>query len=194
MAIFEPMNNHLARIESFVLNLEASVQQAMEKASITRSFKKGEYLLREGEICRHSFQITKGIVRKYYLNEGKEFTTDLFFAEDLALSLTSYVCQQPSHEFIQAVEDTKAICTSFEVFQNLKKEHTVLVQLDLLLTEYHALWLEQRLWEFYSLNATQRYEKLLKEQPHFVQQLPLTYLASYLGISLETLSRIRAKK
>jgi CRP-like cAMP-binding protein len=187
------MNEHLARIELFLQTLNPSIQHTLEKASSTRLFKKGEYLLREGEICRYSFQITKGIVRKYYLNEGKEITTDLFFAEDLALSLKSYVYQQPGHEFIQAVDTTEVVITSFEAFQQLKKQYAELVQLDLLLTEYHALWLEQRLWEFHSLNATQRYEKLLKEQPHFIQQIPLTYLASYLGISLETLSRIRSK-
>jgi len=188
------MNEHLARIESFVQTLSPSIQHELEVASVTRLYKKGEYLLREGEICRSGFQIIKGIVRKYYLTEGKEIITDLVFAGDLALSLKSYVYQQPSHEFIQAIDDTEVTLTSFETFQKLKKKHVELIELDLLLTEYHALWLEQRLWEFHSLDATQRYEKLLKEQPHFVQQIPLTYLASFLGVSLETLSRIRGKK
>jgi CRP-like cAMP-binding protein len=188
------MNEHLARIESFVQTLSPSIQHELEGASVTRLYKKGEYLLREGEICRSGFQIIKGIVRKYYLTEGKEIITDLVFAGDLALSLKSYVYQQPSHEFIQAIDDTEVTLTSFEAFQKLKKKHVELIELDLLLTEYHALWLEQRLWEFHSLDATQRYEKLLKEQPYFVQQIPLTYLASFLGVSLETLSRIRGKK
>jgi hypothetical protein len=62
-----------------------------------------------------------------------------------------------------------------------------------MLTEYYAMWLEERLFRFHSLDATARYQLLLKEQPHFVQHIPLTYLASYLGVSLETLSRIRAE-
>jgi hypothetical protein len=61
------------------------------------------------------------------------------------------------------------------------------------MTEYYALWLEHRLFQFHTMDATERYALLLKDQPHFVQQIPLTYLASYLGVSLETLSRIRAK-
>lgn len=187
------MKEHLARIEFFIQNLNPSVQDMLVRASFTKSIKKGEHLIQAGEVCRYSYQITKGIVRKYYLNEGKEITTDFFFADDLALSLKSYVYQQPSHEFIQAVEDAEVIVTSFEAFQKLKVQYAELVELDLLLTEYHALWLEQRLFEFHSMDATTRYNKLLKEQAHFVQHIPLTYLASYLGISLETLSRIRAK-
>jgi hypothetical protein len=62
-----------------------------------------------------------------------------------------------------------------------------------MMTEYYALWLEERLFQFHTLDATERYKLLLEKQPHFVQQIPLTYLASYLGVSLETLSRIRAK-
>jgi hypothetical protein len=83
--------------------------------------------------------------------------------------------------------------TNYQAFQKIKKQHTSLLELDLMLTEYYAMWLEERLFQFHSLDATQRYQLLLSEQPHFIQQIPLTYLASYLGISLETLSRIRAK-
>lgn len=188
------MNEYLTRLQNFIATLTPSVREALETATSVRSFKKGEHLLREGEVCRHSFQVVKGVARKYYLHDGKELTTDFFFADDVALSMKSYVSQQPSDESIQAVDDTEVMLTSFEAFQRLKVQHPELLQLDLLLTEFYGIWLEQRLREFHTLSATQRYEKLLRDQPGWVQQIPLTYLASYLGISLETLSRIRGKR
>ncbi len=68
------------------------------------------------------------------------------------------------------------------------------MELDLLITELYTAWLEERLLEFQTLNATQRYEKMRQQTPHLIQQVQLTHLASYLGISLETLSRIRSKR
>jgi CRP-like cAMP-binding protein len=188
------MTGPTKRLEAFVNALPLVVQQVLQDAVVVKQYAKGDFLLRGGEVCRASFQLTKGVARKYYLHEGKEVTTDFFFADDLAVSLQSYALQQPSEEFIQAVADTTVTSLSFEAFQGLKSKYPVLLQLDLLLTETYGLWLEQRLREFHTLSATQRYEKLLQEQPHWVQHIPLTYLASYLGISLETLSRIRARR
>jgi hypothetical protein len=56
------------------------------------------------------------------------------------------------------------------------------------------MWLEDRLFQFHTMDATKRYQILLENHPHIIQNIPLTFIASYLGISLETLSRIRAKK
>jgi hypothetical protein len=133
------------------------------------------------------------LARKFYLSEVKEINTELFFENDLAVSLQSYTLQQPNHEFIQAIENSTVSVTNYKTFQEIEKQYTGLLELDLILTEYYVMWLEERLFLFHSLDATQRYQLLLKEQPHFIQQIPLTYLASYLGISQETLSRIRAK-
>lgn len=187
------MKKHLAKIENHLHSLDAAAQAALAECSEVKQFKKGEHLLQAGEICRGSYWIQQGVARKYYLREGKEITTELFFETDLAVSLQSYTLQQSSDEYIQAIEDVTVSITYFSRFQKAKELHASLLQLDLMLTEYYAMWLEQRLWQFHSLDATQRYALLLAEQPHFVRQIPLTYLASYLGVSLETLSRIRAK-
>ena len=79
-------------------------------------------------------------------------------------------------------------------FQILKANNQVFLELDFLMTEYYALILEEKLFELSTQNATQRYEVLIKKSPHVVQQVQLTHIASYLNVSLETLSRIRAKK
>ncbi len=189
------MNSYLTKINTFIENLDAQTQLALDKITVRKRFAKGEFLLRQDEICRQSFFIESGIVRKFYVTEaGKEITTEFCFADDLAVSFQSYTLQMPSLEFIQAIENTQVIVTDYKPFQTLKTNFPKLIELDLMMTEYYAMWLEERLQRFHTLDATRRYQKLAAEQPHFIRHIQLTHIASYLGISLETLSRIRAKK
>ncbi len=187
------MHNHLRKIDEFVTQLAPDTLIALENISAIQQFKKGEYLLRQDQICRSSFYITDGIARKFYLTDGKEVTSELLFPDDIAVSFHSYCLQQPSREYIQALTDIAVSTTDYHAFEQLKVQHPQLVQLDLMLTEYYTLWLEERLYHFHTLNATQRYQLLVKEHPAILQHIQLTHIASFLGISLETLSRIRAK-
>ena len=187
------MKEYLQKIESHINSLDKKVKDALADATQLRHFKKGEYLLSVGEVCKGGYLIQKGVARKFYLNEGKEITMELFFENDLAISLQSYTMQMSSCECIQAIEPVTASFTHYHRFQQLKQEHKSLWELDLMITEYYAMWLEERMFQFHTMDASERYQWLLKEQPHVIQQIPLTYIASYLGVSLETLSRIRAK-
>ncbi|GAA4169858.1 Crp/Fnr family transcriptional regulator [Sphingobacterium ginsenosidimutans] len=187
------MNEHLLKINSIIEQLDGDTLSALEAVSKIKTYKKGDFLLYQGEVCRYSFWIESGIARKFYLNENKELTTELLFENDLAVAFSSYVTQQPSQEFIQAVTDVRVSSIDNSSFQRIKGQFSALMELDLLMTEYYTMWLEKRLFDFHTLDASTRYSQLLRDQPNIVQQVPLTYIASYLGISLETLSRIRAK-
>ncbi|MBB4119005.1 CRP-like cAMP-binding protein [Mesonia hippocampi] len=187
------MKSQLQKINEFINNLGREEYSILEKISTTKTYKKGEVLLHQNETCRFTYSVEKGILRKFYLNDGKEITTEFLFEDDIAVSFDSYVLQKPSREFIQAITDSTVSQLDYHSFQEAKSLHSELVKLDLLITEYYAMWLENRLLEFHTLNATQRYLHLLSNQPEIIQQIPLSYIASYLGISLETLSRIRAK-
>lgn len=187
------MNTHLSRIQELFSTLDEPTRTALHAVSTPKVFRKGEFLLLAGDVCRRSFWIESGMVRKFYVSQDKEMTTEIYFVNDLALSFASYVQQLPSRECIQALADTHVSALDYSQFQALKIRFPQLVQLDLLLTEYYTLWLEERLFEFHTLNATQRYMQLLAKDPHVLQSIPLTYIASYLGVSLETLSRIRAR-
>lgn len=184
---------YLNKINAFIATLDTTTLTALQNSSQTKIFKKGSFLLSMDETCKKSYVLESGVARKYYLNDGKEITTELFFKDDIAISLHSYVQQQPSREFIQAITDVRVSVTDYKAFQMLKVQYPALMELDLLLTEYHAIWLEERLFQFHTLNATARYHLLLQKHAQIIQFVPLTYIASYLGISLETLSRIRAK-
>lgn len=187
------MTSHLDKINAFIDSLDPTTLTALQNITVTKTFKKGHFLLSMDEICKKSYVLESGIARKYDLHDGKEITTELFFKDDIAISLHSYVQQTPSREFIQAITDVSVTVTDYKAFQMVKTQYPRLMELDLLMTEYYAIWLEDRLFQFHTLDATARYLQLLQKQPHIVQYVPLTYIASYLGISLETLSRIRAK-
>lgn len=187
------MSAYLGKITDFIERLDMETADVLENCSVAKVFKKGDFLLRQGDVCKKSYLVESGIVRKYYLHDGKEITTELIFAGDIAVAFDSYCLQAPGREFIQAVTDIKVAVTDYAVFQKAKQQYPKLTALDLLMTEYYAMWLEDRLFQFQTMDATQRYQLLIQKDPHVIQNVPLTYIASYLGISLETLSRVRAK-
>jgi CRP-like cAMP-binding protein len=187
------MHSYLQKIKDFITNLDVDSSKAFHNMSQVQHFAKGDFLLKQDDVCRKSYWIIRGIARKYYLHDGKDITTELYFEDDLAVSFESYTLQKPSREYIQALTDISVAVTDYTLFQKMKQQFPKLTELDLTLTEYYAIWLEERLFEFHTLSASERYLNLLEKQPKIVQFVPLTYIASYLGISLETLSRIRAK-
>ncbi len=187
------MLSHLENIDNFINQLDSKTLKMLESISVTKTYKKGDYLLQQDQICKNSYFIEKGIARKFYLNDGKEITTELYFDDDMAVSFDSYCLQKPSREYIQAITDIRVSQTDYAAFQNAKKDFPKLIELDLMMNEYNVMWLEERLFEFHTMDATSRYLKIINEHSHIIQNIPLTYIASYLSISLETLSRIRAK-
>lgn len=187
------MTSYIDKINDYIRALDNDTLAVLQSISSERTYKKGELLLRQNEICGKSYLLLSGIARKYYLNDGKEITTELYFKNDLAVSFASYTLQQPSSEFIEALTDVSVSITHYGAFQEAKKKYPKLITLDLMLAEYYAMWVEKRLFQFHSMTATERYIDILDRSPHIIQNIPLTIIASYLGISLETLSRIRAK-
>jgi len=187
------MTSYIDKINNYIKLLDNDTLAALQRISSEKSCKKGDLLLRQNEICGKSYLLISGIARKYYLNEGKEITTELYFENDLAVSFDSYTLQQPSREFIEALSDVTVSITHYQAFQEAKAKYPKLLTLDLMLAEYYGMWVENRLFQFHTLTATERYLEILNKSPHIVQAIPLTIIASYLGISLETLSRIRSK-
>lgn len=185
--------SYTARLEASMRSLSPAALQALEGVSAERIYAKGAYLLHVGEINQGSFTVLEGLARKFYLQNGKEFTTEIYFPGDLALSFQSYVMRTPAMECIQALTDLRVNCIQYDRFQALKMPFPELVSFDLVFTETYAIWLEERLRQFRSMNAPERYTLMLSEHPDYVRHIPLTHLASFLGVTLETLSRIRAR-
>jgi CRP-like cAMP-binding protein len=186
------MQTHIDKINKLIENFDDATLQAINEISYSKTFSKGSYLLKAESVCNKSYWVESGILRKYYVYNDKEITTEFYFKDDLAISFDSYTQQKPSREYIQALTEVTVNITEYSSFQIQKVKHRQLLELDFLMTEYYALWLEEKVFELHTQNATQRYQTLLTKSPHVIQQVQLTQIASYLNISLETLSRIRS--
>jgi CRP-like cAMP-binding protein len=187
------MLNYINKISQHIEKFDKDTLTALEKISKSKTFLKGDYLLKADSICTKSYWVESGIIRKFYIHQDRDVTTEFYFKDDIAMSFDSYALQKPSREYIQALTKTVVNVTDYTDFNNLKIKNQQLQEFDFLMTEYYALRLEEKVFELHTQNATQRYETLLKKTPHIIQQVQLTQIASYLNVSLETLSRIRAK-
>lgn len=187
------MTEHIEKIQALVSRFSKETIDALDKITTVRQVRKGEILLQQNEICRKSFLIIKGVARKFFFSDKKEITTEFFFQDDIALSFKSYLYQKPSKEVIECLTDVTIETVDYTAFETAKKDFPQLMEYDILLTELYTIWLEDRLFDFHTMSARERYESLLKKSPEYFHHLKLTHIASYLGVSLETLSRIRAR-
>lgn len=158
-----------------------------------KRFKKGDMLLQQGQVCRYAYTILSGAVRGFYLRDGREITTSFNFTEDVVMSLESATRQTPSPETFEALEDTLVEEIAVEKLVVLRERFPVLEKIWTLSAEAYAVWLEERLASLQFATAKERYDQLLARYPEIIRKAQLSHIASYLGITLETLSRIRAK-
>lgn len=187
------MERYFKKIEEHLASLDPETLSRLNDISSERIYPKGSFLLEAGNICRHSFFMLEGTARKYSLHDGKEITTEFYFKDDIAVSFRSYGLQVPSEEFIEAVEDCKVSITDYYQYEALKKKSLQIATLDLIIMEYYALWLEEKLYQQRTMDATERYVSLLNKNTEIIQQMKVGHIASYLGVSFETLSRIRKR-
>jgi CRP-like cAMP-binding protein len=154
---------------------------------------KNDYLLNEGSICRHLYFVQQGALRGYYNLDGKEVTHWFGFEKDFVTSFHSFITLEPAVENIQLLEGSVLWSISKETLSNLYNEYHEIDRLVRIATEKYYIRLEERFVNSHFKTATERYEHLLEQQPHLLERVPLGHIASYLGISQETLSRIRSK-
>ncbi|MBX3240076.1 MAG: Crp/Fnr family transcriptional regulator [Chitinophagaceae bacterium] len=187
------MNLYIKRIKDLHSKLDPAILTELEEAFVDKKFAKGSYLLRPEQICTAHLLIKEGIARKFYIHQDREITIEIYFPDDVAISLDSYIMQNPGDVFIEALTELEVTVIDYSRFYKMKNKYPEVMMLDKMFIEYYAVWFEQRLRAFQTLDASQRYLKLLEKEPQIVQFLPVTIVASYLNISLETLSRIRSK-
>ncbi|WP_276133268.1 Crp/Fnr family transcriptional regulator [Polluticoccus soli] len=164
----------------------------MQSILAPRQLRKKEHFLRQDEVCKYLGFITEGYVRLYYLVDGVEVTKDFNFENWFCGSLASFSLQQPSRFNIVAMEPVTLLQTSRDNFYRTIDKHPALQKLARLHLERMFIYNEQRETTFLLDTPEQRYRDLLSRQPGILQRIPLKYIASYLGIAPETLSRIRA--
>jgi CRP-like cAMP-binding protein len=159
-------------------------------------YPKNYFLLKSGKPCQHLWFMTKGAVRYFYTNDqGKEMNTWFSLDTQIITDTTSFVKQEPAQESIQLIEDSEMYSIEYAALQALLQKHHSFALWQIKLVELHYVsQIEDRLSDLQFLDAKQRYQKLLNQYPDITNRVSLGNIASYLNITQETLSRVRAGK
>ena len=178
----------LARRYSTMTHDELDV---LESILVPMKFQKGEIILKEGDICDCIYWVTKGLVRQFYYKNGKELTEYMTTENNIVMSIESLFKEEPTRQQIQALEPTILFALPKNTLEreavrnvNIQMLYRKILEESLIISQIHADMLRFE-------SAQERYAKLVKRSPQLVLRAPLVYIASYLQMTPETLSRVR---
>ncbi len=180
----------LARRYSTMTHDELDILESILEAM---RFEKNEIILSEGEVCENIYWIVKGLVRQFYYKNGKELTEYMATENTICMCIESLFREQPSKLQIMAIEPTILYCLPKAKLEavamksvNIQILYRKILEESLILSQIHADMLRFE-------SALDRYQKLVKRSPQLVLRAPLVYVASYLQMTPETLSRVRTQ-
>jgi len=188
--MFSEIDQHISRCAAVSAD-ELSIFNSRLKPLFV---KKKTLLLRQGEVCRFEAYIVKGCVKKYYIDENGDQVILQFAVEDWWISdIGSFSEQRPSNLFIEAFEDTELLTIDFDSKQKLFTEIPNLERVFRIMVQRAYSVLESRFYATVSHSAESRYLEFLSKYPTIPQRVPQQQIASYLGITPESLSRIKKR-
>lgn len=169
----------------------ASVEALLPCFSL-KNFSKKEFLVKQGQLSDELNFVYSGSVREFFEDTDANETNTWFGLENsVAISTYSFFSQKPSLTNIQALEDVQAVVLKHSDLHKLFDQFHDIERLGRLIVEQYLVQIEEMKIMLQTLSARERYEYMIKYKPEFIQRIPLKYLASFLGIQLETLSRVR---
>ncbi|KHJ37484.1 anaerobic regulatory protein [Pedobacter glucosidilyticus] len=158
----------------------------------SKSIKKGDFVLRQGEICSSSFFVSKGLLRSYTIDEqGKEHIIQFAPEDWMIVDRSSFFFNEPSELFIDAVEDTELVMLNEDFITLASNISTVYRAFNHKALHSHIRHLQKRVNLLLGATAEQRYLDFIKLYPELTLRLPQWMIASYLGLTPESLSRVR---
>lgn len=168
--------------------------KAMLSAILVRhELPRGRTLIKPNTTCDQVYFIEQGLARTYYIKEGKDVTDWLAAEGDFVVSVISFLTHQPDRRAVELLETSILWSLSYHGLEQLYQQSHEIERLGRLLVSTGLILVQQRFDDLHFSNAAQRYKHLLARNPSIINRVPLSYVASYLGISQETLSRIRAR-
>ncbi len=155
------------------------------------NLKKGEVFIAEGDVANRIAFTNKGYLRVYINHDGEEITRDITPLHSFATALPSFINQKPSCEIISAITDCELFILSKQHLEHLYDNYPKWERLGRRIIEDMFVDAQLRLNQFITQTAEVRYRHFLKRYPDMIHEVPLTYIADYLGIKLQSLSRLR---
>ncbi|WP_343700662.1 Crp/Fnr family transcriptional regulator [Chitinophaga sp.] len=173
--------------------LSAELQETIRRHSNVVSFKKKAIILEHGKVCRNCYFALKGLVRAYYIKDnGKEVTSWFMKESDIVISVRSFFMQTNSREVLEALEETWCVSLRVDLLEEIYHAFPEFNFVGRKLTQHYYIQMEDRAFSLRMDDAKQRYDRLMAQHPDIITRVPVNYIASYLGISAGTLSRIRS--
>jgi CRP/FNR family transcriptional regulator, anaerobic regulatory protein len=164
---------------------------SLDKIAEPKTISKGEYLIREGQIERNLYYVETGAVRVFLLSEFEELTIRFGYEGSFLNSLSSFLKGTPSEFYIEAIRKSSIKVISKEKLMDLVHENTEsLKQYNSLLETLVCQQIEREI-DLLTVSPSERLKRVLDRSPNLFQEIPLKYIASYLRMTPETLSRIR---
>ncbi|MFT3936697.1 MAG: Crp/Fnr family transcriptional regulator [Chitinophagaceae bacterium] len=183
----------LVQVLNYLHPISPEIAEYLSKHTSSILVRKKKLLLKPGMMCNHLYFIKKGALRGFAKEDNKEITTWITAENEMVTSIARLSKYQPSREYIQAIENSELLCMHLDDLENLYNAFPAfnIVGRKLLQTYYgHA---EERAFVARVTKAEDKYRYFIENQQHLVNRIPLTYIASYLGITLETLSKVRSR-
>ena len=188
--IVTPLEKAITAISPLSTQSKAAFLQAWKHWSVGKDY----FLLREHTVSDYIYFIEKGIARIYYYKNGKEITEWIAMDEQFFLSITSFFQRTPTHLIIQTIEKSEVYGIHHNDFMALAEQYHDVERLLRKMVTASLILSQVRMDSIQFETAHQRYDRLLKNTPEIIQRVPLSYISSFLGVTLETLSRIRSAR
>ncbi len=156
-----------------------------------KNYKKNDFFVEEGRVSRHLGFVESGMFQYYIMKDGEERTTYISIANTFVSSVLSFISEAPARESVRALTEGQVCLISRTALKNLSNELPAFKDFYIGLLEWAICGIDSDRHDLIVLTAEQRYEKMLRDEPHLLQHIPLQYLASMLGVTPRHLSRIR---
>ncbi|MBS0031592.1 Crp/Fnr family transcriptional regulator [Chitinophaga sp. 22321] len=189
---YDPALNVFFNVVGSFMSLSPESKNVFAGIMTKRELPKGTQLLTAGQVCRHIFYIEKGLARTYYIKDGKDVTDWISVEQTFSVSIVSFITGKPDIRNIELLEAATIWEIGADDIQHLYDHHHEIERLGRLLVSQGLVQMQQRFDDLHFSTARERYLNLITMHPTIIQRAPLGMVASYLGITQETLSRIRA--
>lgn len=178
-------------LRSFKIFSEKEIEEVLN-ISLSVSLDKNDFFIKEGNTCQRVAFVVSGIFRSFYVSSSdEEVTYCLTFPNNFVSAYSSYIMQEKTVENIQAITSTELLVIPKKEMDQLIKENRNWLLFSKIIAEQQYIALENRIFQLQKEKAEKRYVDLIKNHPEYIQNIPLQYLASYLGITQRHLSRLR---
>lgn len=187
------MEKNIRNAISNLIKFTDSEWLEVSKDFIEKKIDKWDFLIEEGEHCNYVAFIDEGLLSYYYLVDGKKFIRGFFFDNDFISSYTSFLSNEKSKAYIQALENTSITLIHKDKLSQLYQKNSKFQQLGRMLSEHLFMLVSEKYEDLLLKAPEERYLNLIENRPNVIQNIPQYMIASYLGITPEGLSRIRKR-